>query len=202
MRTLVLPLLCAAAAVALPTTAHAQKADHARYAAQLGFSPFGGSVNFSFNKNKKNSLTVALGGSPTLGFLTLDIDGAEYELESSTSYIGAFWNHRPFKDADWFRFNVGVAAGQISNTLTRGKNVYTANYREAPVGYMGIGFGNQVKEGFLIGFDLGVLSSAGAEVSDNQGTGEDLRNDRAAIEDSFMFGPILPNGQLTVGWGW
>ena len=201
MRNIILPALCVTAALGLPSTALANDGKHARYAAQLGFSPFGGSLNFSFNKNKKNTLTVAIGGSPTVGFLTLDIDGTKYDVESSTSYIGAFWNHRPFKEADWFRFNVGLAAGQISNTLTQANdanNVYTADYRQAPVGYMGIGFGNQVKEGFVIGFDMGLLSTAGPEVVPVKGTGADTQ----AIDDSFMFGPILPNGQLTVGWGW
>ena len=63
---------------------------------------------------------------------------------------------------------------------------------------MGLGFGNQVKEGFLIGFDMGILSTAGADVATVKGSGVD----RDAIADSVLFGPLLPNGQLTVGWGW
>ena len=60
----------------------------------------------------------------------------------------------------------------------------------------------QVKEGFLIGFDIGILSTAGPEISGNTGPNADDPGVIAAIEDSALFGPLLPNGQLTIGWGW
>ena len=130
-------------------------------------SPFGGALNFGYNKNKRTSLVVAFGGAP-LGAVSMDIeiDNANYSVEGGTSWMGAFWNHRPLKEADWFRTNVGVATGQITNEITdKDGNLYKANYRNNPVGYVGVGFGNRVKEGFLIGFDMGALFTPGPQVS-------------------------------------
>ena len=159
-------------------------------------SPFGGALNFGYNKNKRTSLVVAFVEPPGRRQHGHRDRQRHYSVEGGTSWMGAFWNHRPLKEADWFRTNVGVATGQITNEITdKDGNLYKANYRNNPVGYVGVGFGNRVKEGFLIGFDMGALFTPGPQVS---GADPDTV---AAIEDHFLFGPVLPNGQLTLGWG-
>ncbi|MEC7946217.1 MAG: hypothetical protein VX265_01540 [Myxococcota bacterium] len=199
MRNLLLSSLCVAAAVTVPNTALANKGDHARYSAQLGVSPFGGAVNLGYNKNKRNTIVVAFGGAP-MGSVSMEMEfnNKDFTVEGGTSWMGAFWNHRPIKDADWFRANVGFATGQITNELTEKgnkNNVYSAEWRNNPVGYVGVGFGNRVKEGFMIGFDVGALFTPGPQIR-----GPDSATVEA-IEESIFFGPVLPNGQLTVGWG-
>ena len=72
-------------------------------------------------------------------------------------------------------FNVGMASGQIENNLTAdgfhaGESVsFSVNYTENPVMYFGLNYGGKPVKGFQVGFDLGVLSTGGADI---QYTGE------------------------------
>ena len=110
--------------------------------------------------------------------------------------MGAFVTHRPIDGAEWFRLQAGIGLGQIENEITGANNeVYTTNYTENPVAYMGIGFGADTSKGFQWAVDLGLLQTAGPVV-----TGPDA----AVVEDikdNWMFGSVLPNIQVNLGWG-
>ena len=71
----------------------------------------------------------------------------------------------------------------------------TANYSENPVAYMGIGFGADTSKGFQWAIDLGLLQTAGPVVEG----GSDAR--RKDVEDHWMFGSVLPNLQVNLGYG-
>ena len=125
-----------------------------------------------------------------------DIGGNKYDIESSSSWVGAFIAHRPIDSAEWFRLMAGIGIGNIENEITAEDGaVYHANYTENPVGYLGIGFGADTKKGFQWAFDLGWLQTAGPQV-----TGPDAAviDD---IKDNWMFGNALPNIQLSLGYG-
>ncbi|MAY81326.1 MAG: hypothetical protein CL930_11155 [Deltaproteobacteria bacterium] len=168
----------------------------AQYGLGIGISPFGGSLNASYHHSKKTSLNIALGGAPSMeGPMKPTIEDTEYTQTGESTWVGAFLNHRPFKDADWFRFNTGIGIGSIESELEDADgNVYKVEYNENPVGYIGIGFGSSTKEGFTVGFDLGWLQSSGPEITQTAGDGEDASE---AIGDTFGFGNVLPNLQLT-----
>ena len=77
-------------------------------------------------------------------------------------------------------------------------NAYKVNYNENPIGYLGVGFGGEAKKGFIWGFDLGLLHTARPMIQRTGGMGED---ESAQLADYWLFGGLLPNIQLTVGWG-
>ena len=178
-----------------------EDADFAQYAAFVGVSPFGGSVNLAYNFSRQNSLNVAFGGLPG-GLLSMDVelDGTDYEAEGSSSWVGAFINHRPSKESQWFRVVAGIGIGSIENELDDGNgNTFTADYNENPVGYLGVGFGNEATKGFKIGFDIGILATSGPDIIQTGG----MPNQAAAddLADNMFFGSLLPNFQLTFGYG-
>ena len=172
----------------------------AEYGASIGVSPFGGSLNFQYNKNKKTSFFVSLGGLPeSKSFITPSIDGLdEIELNGKSSWMGFFLNHRPFNKADWFRVNMGIAIGSIENTITEilpgGGGEYSVNYKTSPVGYFGLGVGQRTYKGITFGFDLGLLYGGGPEI-----TGPDP-DKIEAISNSNFFSNVLPNLQLSLGY--
>ena len=197
MRLAVIPCLLAASLVGQTALAGKDK-EKADYGVLLGVSPFGGTANFSFNPNKKTSWNFAIGGSPEMT-TSATIDDVEYEITGSSAWSGVFWNHRPIKSANWFRFVAGVGIGRITGELDDGNGgEFLAKYSENPVGYTGVGFGNRAVKGFTIGFDIGMLTTAGPDIT-NTGTGS--ADQLEAIEDNWRFGSVLPNAQLTVGWG-
>jgi len=173
----------------------------AEYGVNIGLSPFGAAFNASYNPSKKTTFTATMGGAPEgKAPFKPTVEDVEYELEASSSWMGFFINHRPFKDADWFRFNTGIGIGRIMQTLEDGDgNTYTANYTENPVGYFGVGFGLRPVKGFQYGLDLGLLHTGGPTVVKTGGDGADASEDLAA---DFLVGtPTMPNLQLSVGWG-
>jgi len=173
--------------------------DFAQYSISLGASPFGGALSFAYNASAKTSYFVTMGGMPEAS-MDLKVGDVEYEVESSSAWVGGFVNHRPFDSASWFRLVAGVGIGNIENKLTDGDgNSYRADYRENPVGYVGIGFGARAVKGLVIGFDIGLLHTAGPDISADGGapTAEAMQD----IKDDLFFGPVLPNAQLTLGWG-
>ena len=199
MRKYLLLLTCLALTVSLSYSQDNAK-EAADYGISGGFSPFGLSLSMSYNKSAKTTFNVTLGGFPTSSApFSPDIDGlGEYDLESGSSWMGIFMNHRPFEDSDWFRINTGIGIGNIENTITEtedGGGVYTANYKENPVGYVGVGFGQRPVKGFIVGFDVGFLFGAGPVIS-----GPDAAK-AAAIGESPFFGNVLPNLQLNLGYG-
>ena len=127
------------------------------------------------------------------------IDDTEYDVTGSSSWSGVFWNHRPSKKADWFRVVSGVAAGNTNMEVDDNNgNKYAAEYNEDPVFYTGVGFGNRPVKGFLIGFDIGMLATGGTTVcATENGDADQLE----ALNDNWRFENVLPNVQLTVGYG-
>ncbi|HCH66339.1 MAG: hypothetical protein CL927_07915 [Deltaproteobacteria bacterium] len=197
MRLAALPLLLSASLIGQTALAGKDKAD---YAVLLGASPFGGSVNFSYTPKKKTSWNVAIGRGPDWISSTATIDNVEYDLKAKSAWGAVLWNHRPVKDADWFRVAAGLAIGRIDGTIeeTGGDNKYAAAYVEQPALYTGVGFGNKPVKGFVYGFDIGVLTTGGPSIVQTDGTGADQSD---ALADDWRFGSVLPNFQLTVGWG-
>ncbi len=168
----------------------------AEYTVLLGGSPFGGSLTFAVNQSKKTTYQFSLGGAPGIKMTDVEIGDSKYDIENTSSWVGAFINHRPIDGVEWFRVNAGIGIGNIENDITAGDGtVYTANYTENPVGYLGIGFGADTNKGFQWAFDLGWLQTAGPMV---------MGPDAAVVEDikdNFMFGKVLPNMQLSLGYG-
>lgn len=174
------------------------EATTADYGVSVGFSPFGLSVSLAHNISAQTSVYVTAGGFPTADApFSPTIDGfGDYDLVSGSSWMGFFLNHRPFEDSDWFRINTGIGIGNIENTLTDASGAeYTANYKENPVAYLGVGFGQRPVEGFTFGLDVGLLFGAGPVIAGPDPAKVD------AIGESPFFGNILPNFQLSVGYG-
>ena len=175
--------------------------NQANYTVSLGFSPFGGSLNYTYHKSEKTSINVALGGLPETDLSSfasdLDIDD-DFILKSSSGWMGIFLQHRPFNNARWVGFVTGFGVGYIENIIdvTHGDHVdkYTAHYKENPVGYVGWTFGSGPVKGFNYSLDLGILYTSGPNI-----TGPGEYND--AIADSFYFSNGLPNIQVTLGYG-
>ena len=190
-------VLILAASTALSS---AYAADRADYGIGIGLSPFGGSVSMAFHTSGKTSYQATLGGLPSsTAPFSPEVEGSTFEVTSGLSWVGGFINHRPFDDAEWFHVTGGLGVGKISNALDDGEgNTYSANYTGNPVGYLGIGFGNTPKKGFVYGFDLGWLQTGGPNIYKTGGDGEDLSD---AIGETLFFGSALPNAQLSFGWG-
>ena len=199
MRSLVLLLTLLSFLVIQPAMADDHpESHHADYAVLLGGSPFGGSISFASHQSKKTSFLFSLGGAPE-GIFSMDdsdIGGNKYDIESHSSWVGAFVNHRPIESAEWFRLVAGLGIGNIENKITAEDGaVYHANYTENPVGYLGIGFGVDTSAGFQWGVDLGWLQTAGPQVT---GPNAEVIED---IKDNWMFGKVLPNFQVSLGYG-
>ena len=172
--------------------------ERADYAVLVSASPFGGSLNFSHHHTKKSTWNIAVGLGPELT-MTSTIDDTEYEVTSSMSWGGAFWSHRPATKADWFRVVAGIIVGNITLDIDdKPGNEYTAEYNESPAFYAGVGVGNRPVKGVVIGLDIGMMSSAGTTVEAvENGTKEQLDT----LNDDWRFGNVMPNLQLTLGYG-
>ena len=201
------------------TSAYAQDADSdfADYGIGLAMSPFGPSLNLTYNLDAKNSISVGFGALPEGdvpdGFLP-DFDPLllpNVSVTGSSSWMGLFWRHRPFDNQN-LGFNLGLASGQIENNFTAdgfhaGETVsYSVNYTENPVVYFGLNYGLKPVKGFQFGVDLGVLSTGGADI---QYTGEaeelaehgdEIADAMTEIKDKFAWS-MLPNLQIGVSYG-
>jgi hypothetical protein len=175
--------------------------DVAQYGVGIGLSPFGGSLNFAYHTSKKTTAFVTLGGAPSMEApMKMNVDDTEYTQTGGSSWVGAFINHRPFKDANWFRFNTGIGIGNIAGELEDDAgNVYTVEYSENPVGYIGVGVGSSAMKGMTVGFDLGWLQTGGPDITKVAGKGADKSDD---IDGTMGAGNVLPNLQLSVGYNW
>ena len=191
--------------------------EFADYSAGLAISPFGPSINLTYNVDTKNSISVGFGALPEgdvpNGFLP-DFDPLllpNVSVTGSSSWMGLFWRHRPFDNQN-LGVNVGLASGQIENNFTADgfhpdESVsYSVNYTENPVVYFGLNYGLKPVKGFQFGVDLGVLSTGGADI---QYTGEaeelaehgdDIADAMAEIKDNFAW-TMLPNIQVGVAYG-
>ena len=99
-------------------------------------------------------------------------------------------------DLGLHRTRVGIV--RIENELDDGNgNTYRADYKENPVGYLGVGFGTTAVKGLFWGVDIGWLQTAGPNVRMTAGDGADAE----AIADHMFYGSALPNVQLSLGWG-
>ena len=213
-------LFTAAILIAACTVATAQETaekEFASYGAGVGISPFGPSLNLTYNLDAKNTISLGIGGAPEGnvpdGFLP-NFDPlllGNPSVSGSSSWLGVFWRHRPFENQN-IGFNVGMASGQIENNLTAdgfhaGESVsFSVNYTENPVMYFGLNYGAKPVKGFQVGFDLGVLSTGGADI---QYTGEaeelaehgdDIAEQMTEIKEKMAW-TMLPNLQLTVSYG-
>ena len=176
----------------------AKDSNLAKYGVSISTSPFGGSVNFSYNSCSKTSWQFSFGGSPELGLLTIDVNGTDSKVKSSSSWAGAFINHRPLESAKWFRLVAGLGIGSINHKVTSGDKEFRVRYSENPVAYLGLGVGGSNQKGFMWAFDVGYLATGGPDVSQESGDA-----DAAAlkdIEENLLFGNALPNAQLSLGW--
>ena len=169
-----------------------------RYNVNLAGSIFGPSANFGYNTSRKTMFTFAMGAFSGNAPFDPKIGDVTYTASGETTWMGFFVNHRPVDDAQWFRLVAGIGIGSIENELEDSNgNSYRIDYKESPVGYLGIGFGVEAKKGFLWGVDLGVLQTAGGNVSSTGGMGDATED----ISDSWMAGTLLPNFQVSLGWG-
>ena len=209
------PLIIAACSVAKAQDTPVK--EFASYGVGLAYSPFGPSLNLTYNIDAKNSISIGFGGAPEAdipdGFLPnfdpLTLSGVS--ATGSSSWMGLFWRHRPFENQN-IGFNVGMASGQISNSLTADgfhgeeKVTFSVNYTENPVMYFGVNFGSKPVKGFQVGFDVGVLSTGGADIQNNYDAeevdahGADIAAQTAEIKDKMAWS-MLPNLQLTVSYG-
>ena len=176
--------------------------DMASYGVSVGISPFGPSVGFSHNLSEKTTIQVGVGAFSGDNPVDQEIGSATFAGTAETNWMGIFVNHRPFEDYDWIRFNVGIGIGGIEGTLTDVNNAnhaYAIRYDNNPVGYVGIGFGSRPVKGVTVGFDIGGLHTSGADITPT-GTETD-----AAVMDEIPntlgYGRVLPNLQLSVGYG-
>ncbi len=174
----------------------------ASYGVSVGISPFGPSLGFSHNLSEKTTVQVSVGAFSGDNPVDQEIGGATFSGTAETNWMGIFVNHRPFEDYDWIRFNVGIGIGGIEGTLTDVNNVnhsYAILYDNNPVGYVGIGFGSRPVKGVTVGFDIGGLHTSGADITS---TGTD--SDAAVMDEipnTLGYGRVLPNLQLSVGYG-
>ncbi|HAN30757.1 MAG TPA: hypothetical protein DCQ06_04100 [Myxococcales bacterium] len=202
MKRLVMAVLAACLLFSQPALAEdGNDANFAQYNVQVGFSPFGGSLNFGYNVSSRTSWNFVLGGLPA-GVLELeqDIGGTKYTHQSNASWVGAFLSHRPIESARWFRVVAGFGIGRIQNELTDANgNTYSADYTGNPVGYLGVGFGGKAEKGFIYGLDIGWLQTGGPDIKLVEGTAD--AKAMADIKDHIFFGSVLPNVQLTLGYG-
>ena len=190
----IIALLC------LFTTSNSMAQDLASYTIAVGVSPFGGSLNYIYHKSEKTSINFAVGGLPEtdLAALATDMDyfSDELELNSNSSWMGIFINHRPFENAKWFSFIGGFGVGSIENTIIDNNNIYTAHYKENPVGYFGWAFGSGPIKGLNYSLDIGFLYTAGPNIN-----GPDNQEALDSIKESMFFLNTLPNIQITLGYG-
>ena len=118
-------LFVASACLFIATTMNAQddNGNFADYAVGVAVSPFGPSLNLTYNVDTKNSISVGFGALPEgdvpSGFLP-DFDPLllpNVSVTGSSSWMGLFWRHRPFDNQN-LGVNVGLASGQIENNFT------------------------------------------------------------------------------------
>ena len=178
--------------------------EFANYSVGVSVSPFGGSLGVGYNLSSKTTFQAAIGGFNGSAPISPKYAGNDFDVESSSSWVGMFINHRPFEDSDWFRLGTGFGVGKIQNELTNSNNasdIYHANYGGNIVAYVGVGVGSRPVKGLQFGFDLGVLSTGGPSVfadRDNSSPNNTVLNE---IEDDSFFGSLLPNAQLNISWG-
>ena len=175
----------------------------AQYSVGVGVGPFGGSLGFLYHFDAKTTLQVSLGGLPESDSpLALSLNGVEYDVAGASSWVGFFLNHRPIENAEWFRVNAGLGVGSIQNSIVNPNTLaaYSADYRENPVAYLGIGAGLRAKKGIQLGFDLGWLQTNGPEYSiDDVGSAD--ASDFRDVRESGHFTTALPNIQFSFGYG-
>ena len=200
METMTIRSLTVAVAAAALAASPAHAGKKADYGVNIGISPFGGSIGLGYHHTKKTTFQVAFGGSPAFDApFKLKRGEEEYTQNAGSSWMGFFVNHRPFADAEWLRVNTGLAVGHIEGTVTGDDNgeEYKVEYKENPVGYLGIGFGAGTDKGIFYGFDIGALFSSGPEITAGEnGTAQGVED----FKDSAALGSVLPNFQLTLGY--
>jgi len=213
-------LFSAAILIAACTVATAQETaekEFASYGAGVAFSFFGPSLNLTYNIDAKNSISIGLGAAPegdAPDWLLPDFDPltlSNVAVSGSSSWMGLFWRHRPFENQN-IGFNVGMASGQIENNLAAdgfhdGESVsFSVNYTENPVMYFGLNYGGKPVKGFQVGFDLGVLSTGGADIQytgeaeELAAHGDDIAAQMTEIKEKLAW-TMLPNMQLSVSYG-
>ena len=177
-------------------------AEFAEYGVNLGLSPFGPSLGFTHNLSEKTSVQIAVGAFEGDNPANTEVGGYTFEGTAETNWMGIFVNHRPFEDQDWFRLNAGIGIGGIEGTITdvdNAEHTYHARWDNNPVGYVGVGVGGRPVQGITVALDLGALHTAGPDI-----TATGTFSDSAVLDElpsTFGFGRVLPNFQLSVGYG-
>ena len=97
----------------------------------------------------------------------------------------------------------GVGIGGIQGTVTseipiheEEYDTYDVRYQNNPVGYLGVGFGSKPVKGIQVGFDLGILTTAGPTVTrttDPEEAAEhpDIADITGDITNNIFFGRML-----------
>ena len=174
----------------------------AEYNVSVGISPFGPSLGFSHHLSAKTTVQVGFGAFSGDNPVDQEIGGATFTGDAETNWMGIFLNHRPFEDYDWIRLNVGIGIGGIEGNLidvADANHSYNIRYDNNPVGYVGIGFGARPVKGVNVGFDIGGLHTSGGDIT---ATGTNVNADvLEEIPNTLGYGRVLPNLQLTVGYG-
>ncbi len=174
----------------------------AEYNVSIGISPFGPSLGFSHHLSAQTTVQVSLGAFSGDNPVDQEIGGTTFSGNAETNWMGIFLNHRPFEDYDWIRFNVGIGIGGIEGNLIDVDNAnhsYNVRYDNNPVGYVGIGFGGRPVKGLNFGFDIGGLHTSGGDIT---ATGTDIDTEvMEEIPNTLGYGRVLPNIQLTLGYG-
>lgn len=203
----IFPILAAAALFAATSTFTQAQDDGARefaaYNVGVGISPFGPSLNFTHNLSEQTTVNVGVGAFSGDNPVSQEIGGVTFDGTAATNWMGVFLNHRPFEDFDWLRFSVGIGIGGIEGTLTDQddeNHSYSILYDNNPVGYVGIGFGSRPVKGFTVGFDIGGLHTSGGDVT-STGTAAANMDVMDEIPNTLGYGRVLPNLQLSVGYG-
>ena len=189
-------------ALAEESKGKSKDSDFARYSVNLSASLFGPAANFGYNLNRKTTFVFGMGGFSGDAPIEPKIGDKTYKMSGDASWVGFFVNHRPIKDAKWFRVVAGLGIGNIENDLEDTADVnktYKVVYNENPVGYLGVGFGVEAKKGFLWGVDIGFLQTGGAAITQT-GTASSAET-IDEFKDNWMFGSVLPNFQFSLGWG-
>ena len=187
-----------------PALADEKQADvHSEYSVSASFSPFGGSLNLGYNASQKTTWQFSLGGFKADAPFNPKISGTEYTVSGYTQWVGFFISHRPISGSEWFRLVAGLGIGTIENKLKDDAgNEYRVDYKENPVGYVGVGFGAEVKKGFMWGVDIGLLHTGGPQYPIKIASADgDTSNASEDIVNHWMFGSVLPNVQFTLGYG-
>jgi len=169
----------------------------------------GGGFSFNHQLNRQTTISAFYGESE--GFDIEQSDPISFgEGDNETSYYGTLannssWcglqlNYRPFEKLEGLRVAFGAGVGKLQGALT---DSLGAEYRiraSGPFTYMGIGYGLRPVKGLQLGIDIGWLTAPTFEVS-SDGSHDQTDRFRHGLESDMNEFTLIPNLQLSIGWG-